>query len=61
VVEIDGSQHMEEKGIQKDRQRDAYLKSRGLEVLRFDNLQVLRKLDAVMETIFRAMVERSDR
>ena len=59
VVEVDGSQHMDEKGIQKDKQRDAYLKSQGLEVLRFDNLQVLRKLEAVLEIIFLAVRKRS--
>ena len=58
VVEVDGSQHMEADHIQKDTCRDAYLKERGLCVLRFNNLQVLEELDAVMEVIFQTAAER---
>jgi very-short-patch-repair endonuclease len=52
VVEVDGSQHFEEAGQLRDRQRDAYLESKGQKVLRFDNLQVLKETEAVLETIF---------
>ena len=41
VVELDGSQHFEEDGAEKDRVRSEYLKSQGLRVLRFSNLEVL--------------------
>jgi very-short-patch-repair endonuclease len=51
VVEVNGSQHFEEAGQVKDRQRDAYLESKGQKVLRFDNLQVLKETEAVRETI----------
>ena len=56
VVEVDGSQHLEESHVQKDNRRDAYLASLGLMVLRFDDLQVLREPDAVVEVIFDALV-----
>ena len=36
VVEVDGSQHMESEQAARDLQRDAFLASRGLWVLRFD-------------------------
>ncbi len=53
VIEVDGSQHFEEGGMQRDKQRDAYLASQGLRVLRFDNLQVMKETTAVLEVILR--------
>jgi very-short-patch-repair endonuclease len=58
VVEVDGSQHFEEAGQVSDRRRDAHLGSLGQRVLRFDNLQVLKETEAVLETIFRVVAER---
>ncbi len=51
VVEIDGGQHYRPEGKLLDAKRDAYLKSLGLFVLRFSNLDVLRNIDGVMTTI----------
>lgn len=51
VVEVDGSQHFEEAAQLKDRKRDIYLESLDLQVLRFDNLQVMKEAEAVLETI----------
>jgi very-short-patch-repair endonuclease len=53
VVEVDGSQHMSGKYVQKDRIRDGYLTSLGLKVLRFNSREVLKERDAVMEAIYR--------
>jgi len=47
VVELDGSQHFEVAHQQADQQRDVFLQSLGLRVLRFDNRQVLLETDAV--------------
>lgn len=58
VVEVDGSQHFEADGQAEDGRRDAYLESLGQRVLRFDNLQVLKETEAVLETIFGAVAER---
>lgn len=41
-----------------DRRRDAYLETLGLHVLRFDNLQVLKETEAVLETIFGVVAKR---
>jgi len=41
VVEVDGSQHMEENHLQRDKNRDEYLKGLGLKVLRFNSRVVL--------------------
>lgn len=51
VVEIDGSQHLEPEHQRRDALRDQYLADAGLKVLRFDNCQVLRETEAVVEQI----------
>ena len=57
VVEVDGSQHMEGEHAEADSQRDAYLASEGFRVLHFDNLQVLKEIEGVMEMILQAVSE----
>ena len=51
VVEVDGSQHHEPAAMNADAVRDEYLSRLGLNVLRFDNLQVLRETESVLNTI----------
>lgn len=58
VIEVDGGQHYEEKHQRRDTERDKALATLGLRVLRFDNLQVLKELDAVVEQIFMMITER---
>lgn len=58
VIELDGSQHFEQKHTKRDAVRDGYLQGLGLQVLRFDNLQVLRELEAVLGEIARVVDER---
>ncbi len=55
VVEIDGSQHQEPAHMRRDRERDQNLAEAGLLVMRFDNLRVLNKLDAVIGEIYGVM------
>jgi very-short-patch-repair endonuclease len=55
VVEIDGSQHLQDDHLEKDRRRDAYLASLGLKVLRFNSREVLEKNDSVAEVIYRVI------
>ena len=52
VIECDGSQHYTDEGLEADRVRDEALAQLGLKVLRFDNLQVLNEIDAVVEKVF---------
>ena len=59
VIELDGSQHYEDAALAADRERDAYLNSLGLTVLRYTNLQVNREFDAVCEDVYRHIVQRS--
>lgn len=58
VIEVDGSQHLELDHVQKDLSRQRDLQNQGLLVLRFDNLQVLQEIDAVMEKIFETVGRR---
>jgi len=57
VIEIDGGQHFEPEHRENDRLRDQSLADLGLLVLRFDNDQVLRETDAVVEEIFKRIEE----
>ncbi len=52
VIELDGSQHYEEPGKEKDRVRDEALKGIGLTVLRFSDREVFENTDAVVEKIW---------
>jgi very-short-patch-repair endonuclease len=51
VIELDGSQHGEERERQADELRTKYLESQGYRVLRFLNEEVLNNIDGVLETI----------
>ena len=51
VIEIDGSQHNEEKVKDGDEQRTTCLKEGGYQVLRFWNNEVLLNMEGVLERI----------
>jgi very-short-patch-repair endonuclease len=53
VVELDGSQHLNE--VPYDSRREAYLKAQGFRTLRFWNAQVMSELESVLDTIFEAL------
>ena len=57
VIELDGSQHYEEVAMEADRERDAYLNSLGLTVLRYTNLDVNRKFKEVCEDVYRQIMQ----
>jgi very-short-patch-repair endonuclease len=52
VIELDGSQHQEEKNVQKDARRTSYLESQGFRVLRFWNHEIFKQKKDVLEAIF---------
>lgn len=52
VIELDGSQHYEWEGQQKDLVRDRYLQSLELTVLRYSNLQVRQEFESVCQDIW---------
>ncbi|MGE3320254.1 MAG: endonuclease domain-containing protein [Candidatus Berkiella sp.] len=55
VIELDGSQHLEEEHMECDKIRDDYLNDLGIRVMRFDNLEVILHLDSVTERILEVM------
>ena len=59
VVELDGSQHCDPGKVEYDRKRTQYLQSQGLQVLRFSNLDVIRKFQNVCEMIDMTVKERT--
>ena len=58
-VELDGSQHYEPTEQEKDSARTAYLESQGVQVLRFSNLDVLRRFEDVCAEIDRTAKSRA--
>ena len=53
VIELDGSQHYEVLGKQEDAARDSYLRKLGITVLRYSNLDIARRFDAVCADILK--------
>ena len=53
VIELDGSQHYEEKGKDKDLKRDNYLNGLGLTVLRYSNYDVNTNFEGVCADILK--------
>lgn len=58
IIELDGSQHYEEQGIERDKERTAILEQYGLKVIRFSNLDVDRNFSGVCTSIDLAVKER---
>lgn len=59
VIELDGSQHYEQKGMEYDERRSAYLNSLGIYVLRFSNMDILENLRGVCDKIDMVISERT--
>ena len=59
VIELDGSQHCTPEEMEYDKKRTAFLESRGLKVVRFSNLDVMRRFRDVCETIYQFMEART--
>ena len=59
VVELDGSQHYTPEEKQYDEKRTKYLQSQGLQIIRFSNLDVLRRFESVCAEIDRIVKENS--
>ena len=49
VIELDGDQHATAKGIEKDAERDKYLQSLGLTVIRYSNYAIKTNFNGVCE------------
>ena len=53
VIELDGSQHYEQAHMEKDAQRDEYLRGIGCTVLRYSNADVNYRFRSVCEDIWK--------
>ncbi len=51
VKELDGQGHLQLYGAKNDDERDTVLKNMGIRVLRFENKEIFKNLDQVLETI----------
>ena len=54
-VEADGGQHHEDKGKEKDEVRARELSKLGVEILRFNDNEILANIDGVCEVIQKAL------
>lgn len=52
IIELDGSQHFEEKAVKYDKKRDDFFKNQGFRVLRFYNSEIFNNLEGVLEVIY---------
>jgi very-short-patch-repair endonuclease len=51
VIEVDGGQHNSDKAAANDEERSEYLNDKGLTVIRFDDIEVLKNVGGVVEKI----------
>jgi len=58
AIELDGGQHYETSGRIHDQRRTHYLWQRGIEVVRFSNLEVIERMSEVLEQIIRIAANR---
>ena len=57
AIELDGSQHFEQEGLEKDLERDAYFASKDIRVLRYSNYDINNNFDAVCQDILNTAME----
>ena len=53
AIELDDGQHNSAEGKQHDKARDVFLRSQGIDTLRFTNDDVMRQTDSVMKVIWK--------
>ena len=58
VIELDGSSH--DSRLERDRARDCYLKEQGYEVLRFQNRDILYRINDILEYLWNYCEERME-
>jgi len=58
VIEVDGSQHLEDEQVQKDKLRDEHLSGQGLKVLRFYSNDIFKNVDGVLEVIYNSISQK---
>ena len=56
VIELDGTQHYLDEGKAKDTERDKFLSSLGLTVLRYSNYEINNSFESVCDDIYNKLV-----
>jgi very-short-patch-repair endonuclease len=56
VIEVDGAAHTEDRQIQHDQRRNAYMRELGYSVLRVPASDLLRDVDEVVQGIMQAVI-----
>ena len=51
AIEIDGDSHFEGDAQKKDRMREFFIRSKGIEIIRFTNIEVQQNIDTVVEVL----------
>ena len=59
VIEVDGDVHALDSQIQKDRQREKYLTSLGVQVIRYTNNDLFQNLEGVLEDLSQRLLQDS--
>lgn len=59
IIEIDGAGHMRASAQTYDQERDAFLSSLGLRVIRFTNVDILENMEGVIEVILASLDHRT--
>ena len=59
AIELDGSQHFEDKGLAYDQTRDEFFASQGILVLRYPNNEMTRNFTGVCESILLHLDQRT--
>ncbi|MBF8248808.1 MAG: hypothetical protein HW374_1608 [Bacteroidetes bacterium] len=57
IIEIDGRQHYEEKGLRSDKVRDEYFSKFGFRVMRFSTSEVFEDIDSIEDEIYQTLEE----
>ena len=60
IIELDGSQHYEEKAIEYDNKRSKYLEHMGYKVIRFTNTDVDKCFNSLCESIMSMIKEKRE-
>jgi very-short-patch-repair endonuclease len=59
VIEVDGDSHADADQIMKNKQREAYMQSLGLRIIRYINDDIVKNLDGVLEDLVERLSSRS--
>ncbi len=52
IIEVDGGQHYQNEGSERDKERDEYMKNLGMRILRVSDREVLQNLNGVVGRIY---------